>query len=224
VYYVTNEAPNTEIELGSYDVTITEQQLNTTINLDKIVEVVVPVTSSSLEAKLKDDPEYTRYSIISKSGGWQRNNLRLKASGDQIQVLNDSGSPMSLWTDGPAIFYVSDYMGHKMIHNGIKESGNYWIYPGTGDVLVSGSQSVIFNSQAELDKALFVIIEGAPHIPQPQLPGEPECMSWNEMGECNEWRTLESSPQAPPPTSQPQPSREPVCGEWDEMGECNFWM
>lgn len=184
VYYVTSEAPTSEIELGSYDVTITEQQLNTTINLDKIAEVIVPVTRSSLEAKLKDDPEYTRYSIISKSGAWRRDNLRLKASSDQIQVLNDSGSPMSLWSGGPNTFYVSDYMGKKMIHDGAKDSGKYWIYPGTGDVLVSGSQTVIFKSQVELDKALFDIIEGAsqspPPTPQPQPSPPSYCLGWGE--------------------------------------------
>ena len=156
----TVDGSTDEISLTSTSaITITQEQLDTTVDLTTITSLTVPVTTgSTLTASITENPEFTKYSIQHRDGGWVRNNLRMKVLADgKVQFSDVSGTAISLWSGSPTSFFISDYMGYQFIHDGAMDSDNYWVYPGDGDVLVSMSSDVIFKTESELRKALFTI-------------------------------------------------------------------
>ena len=169
VYYVVDGSTD-EVELAtSSEIEITQAMLDTTVNLQSITTLTVPVTQgSTLTASITENPVFTKYSIQHKEGGWSKTGLRMKVLSDgQVQFTDDSGTTVNLWSGSPTSFFISDYMGDQMIHDGVVSSDNYWTYPGTGDALESAASSVVFKTQSELNKALFKIAVTPTTTPTP---------------------------------------------------------
>ena len=159
----TIEGGTDEILLTSTSpIAITQEQLDTTVDLTTITSLIVPVTTgSNLIGEITENPVFTKYTIKNKDNSWIRDDMRMKVLNDgKIQFSDNSGTAISLWTGSPTSFFISDYMDYQFIHDGAVDSGNYWTYPGTGAALESKNSDAIFKTESELNKALFKIIQG----------------------------------------------------------------
>ena len=182
VYYVI-ENGTSEIELAeTQPITITQQHLNTTIDITQITTLVFPVTSGdTLEGVVKISSEYNKYNIQHISNSWRVEGLRMKAlTSGEIQFLDDSGKPKSLWSSGPTQVFFSEYLGNLLMHKGDRTSGEYWIIDTSNtpaSIRSSGTMN-IFKTQANLNSALFKITTYTPPPPPPP-PAAPACWTYS---------------------------------------------
>lgn len=160
-------------------VTITQTHLDSTVNIDSITQINVPVTTgTTLYATLStDDISYTLYSIASKNGGFLSpstgGGYRARVLGTgQIEFMDQEGNPKDIAQLGTSTFYVSDYKDHQILHYGDINSGTLWVYNGSGNNLTYANTATLFKTQAGIDTALFTIAPaGVGTITQHPCPG-----------------------------------------------------
>jgi hypothetical protein len=239
---VTINSDNTDL-VASTGVEISKAMLDTTVNLDTITTLIIPVTKgSSLTTSITQNPVFTKYAIKHKAGRWMKSNLRMEVlANNQIIFKDNAGTGVSLWQGSPTSFFISDYMGYQMFHVDSIDSGNYWVYGGQGEALVSSPSTTIFTSENELNKALFKVdqltasgsglVDLAENVGAANTGGQVNCSlifdqsscllptcTWDSsgfIGSCSDNPFAPPPPPAsappPPPASAPPPRVQQPC-------------
>ena len=161
VYYTTT-VNSTPVLLGSVDITIDQNHLNTTIDLDTVTSITIPPTSGSDIISVLNVPEFTTFNITSV----ERNrrvapSVRFEKLADgSIKLKDDDGNIVVL----PGARSDSEtYIFEKYLdeHYFIKPFGQdlYYIdHAGLHEIsLILRTKAEIFASRDSLQKGLFII-------------------------------------------------------------------
>jgi hypothetical protein len=166
MYYTTDKITVPQLIGVTEPISVTQGDLDTTLNINEIIVMSVPVTTSgdgSVAGQISKNSQYTLYTIKSVSPGFTSNGLRLKVLDDdkRVQILNSDGTGRGDWAGtGTDTFIFRKFMGSYMIIKGniVGQGGiqQVWMKGSNGNIISSGDTNV-FNSQSTLRDALFDI-------------------------------------------------------------------